>query len=149
MLPYQQYSSLEAIKPLHSCSKAENRNVPIGNTNHFDEFLLLSKKFSPSDNHNASVRSFTLSDTCSVYPLCYDTQIRSADPKLCSLKPSPSNYNLMQSDKVGLQQNIASSKLLDSPNIFSPPSQGHSPSKEHGSECDLTLRLGSSSGSMC
>ncbi|KAL7159061.1 hypothetical protein ABFS83_01G004000 [Erythranthe nasuta] len=135
MLPYRQYSMLDPMNPLH------HSNLII-NSNHVKKFPVLPKKFCPSNNHRASEQTCASSNTWSVYPLCYNNQIRSHEP-------STSNSHLVQSEKLGLKKNLPPLKILDvSDNNIIPSRQGLNSSEGHGKECDLTLRLGSYGGSI-
>lgn len=133
----QQYSTFETMSPLPSCLKAHDLSFHCRNPSHVKKFLMLPKNFVPSDNHHASAVTSTSSNLWSVFPLCYSDQLLSDGSKLNS-----SNSQLVDSDKIGLQQRFPPSKL-DALNARCPSNCERTSEKEQLVECDLTLRLGS------
>ncbi|PIN09865.1 hypothetical protein CDL12_17552 [Handroanthus impetiginosus] len=131
MLHYSKISTIGTMNPLHSYLKPGNHSIQSRISG-----------FPQNDDHHASVQTHASSNTWSVYPLYCDNQIQPDEPKVFSSKPSNSNSHLIESDKLGLQQNRSPFKL-DASNFIFPSNHDHTSNKGHRAECDLTLRLGS------
>lgn len=138
----KQYSMFETMNPLPSCLKVKDRSFHSRNPSHVSKFLMLQKNFIPTDSHHASAVTSSSSNLSSAFPLCYSDQHLPDGSKLNSSKASLSSSQLIESDKIGLQQRFPPSKL-DSLNARCPSNLERTSEKGQHVECDLTLRLGS------
>lgn len=137
-----QYSTFETTNPLPSCLKIHDRSFQIRNPCHVKKILMLPKNFVPSDNHHALAETSASSNLWSVFPLYYSDQCRPDGSKFNSSKASFPNSQLMERDKIGLQQNFPPFEI-DALNARCPSNHELTSKKEQQVECDLTLRLGS------